>query len=56
MDVKEIRKLIRQSDNKSWFDTISIDITYTHANCEISLSGIDVIYQFFKNHKISSRI
>jgi hypothetical protein len=48
MDVKEIRKLIRQSDNKSWFDTVSIDLIYTHANYEMSLSGIDVIYQFFK--------
>ncbi|MFT5213400.1 MAG: hypothetical protein ACI9WV_001122 [Patiriisocius sp.] len=49
MEVKELRKLIRQSDNKSWFDSISIDVVYTHANFEITLSSLDIIYHFFES-------
>lgn len=49
MEVKELRKLIRQTENKTWFDSVSIELNYPYANLELTLSGLDTIYQFFKN-------
>ncbi|GGX33809.1 DUF6161 domain-containing protein [Aquimarina muelleri] len=48
MNVTEIRKLIRQSEDKSWYNSVSIEVFYPQANFEIELSGLDTIYQFFK--------
>ena len=48
MNVTEIRKLIRQSEDKSWYNSLSININYPHANLELELSGLDSIYQFFE--------
>lgn len=49
MDVKDLRKLIRQTENKSRFDSVSVELNYPHANFEINLTGLDIIYQFFNN-------
>lgn len=48
MNVTRIRKLIRQSEHKSWYKTITIKLKYQHADFEIEIEGLDSIYQFFQ--------
>ncbi len=51
MNVTEIRKLVRNSEDRTWYKLLSVSIEYTYANFELELEGIDVIYQFFvKQH------
>ena len=47
MTVTDIRKLVRNSKDKSWYKLLSISIGYSYADFEIELEGIDIIYQFF---------
>lgn len=48
MNVTEIRKLIRQSEDKALYNSFSVKLNFKHANFEIELNGLDIIYQFFK--------
>lgn len=48
MNVTEIRKLIRQSEDKSWYNSLSINLNYPYANLELEISGLDSIYQLFE--------
>ncbi|MDO1500336.1 DUF6161 domain-containing protein [Winogradskyella maritima] len=48
MNVTEIRELIRQSEEKNWYNSMSIAIYYPYASFSIELTGLDIIYQFFK--------
>lgn len=48
MNITEIRKLIRQSEDKAWFRSLTINIDYKHTNFEIKLTGLENIYQYFK--------
>jgi hypothetical protein len=49
MNVTEIRKAIRQSEHKSWYNSLSIQLEFLYGNFDIDLVGIDMIYQFFKD-------
>lgn len=52
MNVTEIRKLVRNSEDRSWYKSLSIYIEYSYANFELELEGLDIIYQFFvKQHE-----
>ncbi len=47
MNVTEIRKLIRESEDKTWYKSVTVELNYPYANFEIELTGLDTIYQFF---------
>ncbi|MEM6735399.1 MAG: DUF6161 domain-containing protein [Bacteroidota bacterium] len=47
MKVSELRKLIRDSEQKEKADSLVVNINYPSANFEIELKGLDIIYQFF---------
>lgn len=49
MTVTEIRKLIRQSEHKSWYNSLAVHLDFQYADFEIELVGIDSIFQFYKN-------
>lgn len=49
MTVTEIRKAIRQSEHKAWYNSLEIHLEFEFANFEIDLVGFDTIFQFFKN-------
>ncbi|WP_178989033.1 DUF6161 domain-containing protein [Winogradskyella schleiferi] len=49
MNVTEIRKAIRQSEHKAWYNSLEVHLDFKFANFEIDLVGIDIIFQFFKN-------
>ncbi|WP_289064185.1 DUF6161 domain-containing protein [uncultured Zobellia sp.] len=48
MNVTEIRKLIRASEFKAWYNTLSIHLEFPYAGSEFSIQGFDSIYQFFQ--------
>lgn len=49
MNVTEIRKAIRQSEHKAWYNSLEVHLDFKFANFEIDLVGIDIIFQYFKN-------
>lgn len=49
MNVTEIRKAIRQSEDKSWYNSLSIHLYFKYGNFDIELVGIDLIFQFFND-------
>jgi len=48
MNVTEIRKLVRASEFKAWYNSLSIHLEFPYADSEFNLQGIDTIYQFFR--------
>lgn len=48
MNVTEIRKLVRASEFKAWYNSLSIHLKFPYADSEFNLQGIDSIYQFFQ--------
>tara|TARA_E500000318_G_C3565650_1_gene215524 strand:+ start:1677 stop:2942 length:1266 start_codon:yes stop_codon:yes gene_type:complete len=57
MKVSEIRKLISESGQKEITDSLEVNINYPFANFQITLKGLDIIYQFFyKEHSFFDKI
>ena len=48
MNVTEIRKLVRASEFKAWYNSLSIHLDFLYADSEFNIQGIDSIYQFFQ--------
>lgn len=48
MNVTEIRKLIRQSEEKAWYNALSLHLEFPYADGEFDIQGLDSIYQFYK--------